>query len=42
VVKATLIATRKEGLLGVAGDPIAPDRQGRRYLKRLLQAFLPE
>ncbi|GAB2181100.1 radical SAM family heme chaperone HemW [Denitratisoma sp. agr-D3] len=42
VVEATLIAARKEGLLSVTGDQIAPTALGRRYLNRLLQAFLPE
>jgi len=42
VVETTLIAARKEGLLSTDCGRIAPTVQGRRYLNRLLQSFLPD
>jgi len=42
LIQGQLRQAREQGLLDVAGESIAPTQQGRRYLNRLLQGFLPD
>ena len=41
-IQAELRAARREGLLEMTAQQIAPSEQGRRFLNRLLLGFLPD